>query len=63
MNRDKKLPFMDVDFSPLLASEKREEGYLKKVFLAANSVTDKRQHGARLKTIRNLILDPAYQVK
>ena len=54
---------MDVDFSPLLASEKREEGYLKKVFLAANSVTDKRQHGARLKTIRNLILDPAYQVK
>ena len=59
----KKLPFGLVNPGPLQKRELDKPGYLKKLVLAIEPVMDKNFTGKKRKVIKNLLLDPAYQVK
>ena len=59
----KKLPFGSVNPWPLQKREIDEPGYLKKLVLAIEPVMDKIFTGKKRRVIKNLLLDPAYQVK
>ena len=59
----KKLPFGLVDPGGLQKREFDKPGYLKKLVLAIKPVMDKKFTGNKRKIIKNLLLDPAYQVK
>jgi len=59
----RKPPFGTVNPWPLQKREVNEPGYLKKLILAINPVMKKRFTGKKRKVIKNLLLDPAYQVK
>jgi len=48
---------------PLQKREKTQPGYLKNLILAVEPVMRKKFTGKKRKIIRNLLLDPAYQVK
>jgi hypothetical protein len=56
-------PFGIVNPWPLQKREVNEPGYLKKLILAINPVMKKKFTGKKRKVIKNLLLDPAYQVK
>ncbi len=58
-----KLPFGVVNPGPLQKREVAEPGYLKKLMLAVDPVMRKKFVGKELSVFRNLLLDPAYQVK
>ena len=59
----KKLPFGSINPGPLQKRELDKPGYLKKLILAIEPVMDKKFIGKKRKVIKNLLLDPAYQVK
>ncbi len=59
----RKAQFGTADPWPLLKREANEPGYLKRLVLAVNPVMRKKFIGKKRKVIRNLLLDPAYQVK
>ena len=59
----KKFPFGSVSPWPLQRREMDEPGYLKKLVLAVEPVMNKKFFGKKRRIIRNLLLDPAYQVK
>ena len=59
----KKLPFGLINPAALQKRELDEPGYLKKLVLAIEPVMDKKFTGKKRKVIKNLLLDPAYQVK
>ena len=48
---------------PLQRREVDNPGYLKKLMLAIDPVMQRKFTGKQRKVIRNLLLDPAYQVK
>jgi uncharacterized protein (DUF1800 family) len=59
----KKLPFGLINPEALQKRELDEPGYLKKLVLAIEPVMVKKFIGTKRKVIKNLLLDPAYQVK
>ena len=59
----RKLPFGVANPWPLQAREVAKPGYLKKLMLAIDPVMQRKFTGKQRKVIRNLLLDPAYQVK
>ena len=59
----RKVQFGTADPWPLLKREAEEPGFLKRLVLAVNPVMRKKFTGKKRKVIRNLLLDPAYQVK
>jgi len=63
MMEKQKTPFGFADPWPLQKREQGKPGYLKKLFLAVEPVMQKRFVGKKRKVIRNLLLDPAYQLK
>ncbi|MBT6362342.1 MAG: DUF1800 domain-containing protein [Rhodospirillaceae bacterium] len=62
MNKGRRL-FGSADPAPLQMREVTRPGYLKKLILAIEPVMQKKFVGKGPKVIRNLLLDPAYQVK
>ena len=59
----KKVAFGTANPWPLQKREKEHPGYLKKLMLAIDPVMRRRFVGKGKRVIRNLLLDPAYQVK
>jgi len=59
----RRLPFGVANPWPLQRREVDSPGYLKKLMLAIDPVMQKKFTGRQRKVIRNLLLDPAYQVK
>jgi hypothetical protein len=59
----RRLPFGVANPWPLQAREVAEPGYLNKLMLAIDPVMQKKYVGMSRNVIRNLLLDPAYQVK
>ena len=62
MNRGRQ-PLGSANPMPLQMREATSPGYLKKLILAIEPVMQKRFVGKGSKVIRNLLFDPAYQVK
>ena len=59
----RKVPFGTVNPQTLQKRERDKPGYLKKLVLAIEPVMNKKFTGKRRVVIKNLLLDPAYQVK
>ena len=59
----RKVPFGTVNPRTLQKRERDKPGYLKKLVLAIEPVMNKKFTGKKRVVIRNLLLDPAYQVK
>ena len=63
MINERKFPFGMADSRPFQSRERREPGYLKKLMLAVDPVMNRRSEGPQRVVFRNILLDPAYQVK
>ena len=59
----RKIPFGVANPWPLQIREVASPGYLKNLMLAIEPVMQKKFVGNGRKVIRNLLLDPAYQLK
>ena len=59
----RKVPFGTVNPRTLQKRERDKPGYLKKLVLAIEPVMNKKFTGKKRVVIKNLLLDPAYQVK